>query len=33
MNQIRQSLPFISTNNDVYEHIFNIKMEIKDLRD
>ena len=32
LNQIRQTLPNLSTNNDVYEHIFNLKLDIKDLQ-
>lgn len=33
LNQIRQSLPSLNNSNDVYEHIFNIKMEIKDMKE
>lgn len=33
MNKLRQNVPLFSNSNDVYEHIFNIKMEIKDLKD
>ena len=33
MNQVRQSLPSFSSNNDVYEHIFNLKLDIKDMQE
>ena len=33
LNQIRHTLPNLSSNNDVYEHIFNLKLDIKDLQE
>lgn len=29
LNEIRQSIPLVTGNNDVYEHIFNIKLDLK----
>lgn len=31
--EIRQSLPVITGNNDVYEHILNLKLEVKGLKE
>lgn len=33
MQEIKQTMPVITGNNDVYEHIFNLKLEIKSLRE
>jgi hypothetical protein len=33
LNQVRQNLPNFTTNSDVYEHIFNIKLDIKGLQE
>lgn len=33
MSEIKQSLPLITGSNDVYEHIFNIKLEVKSLKE
>lgn len=32
LSQVRQSLPSFSSNDDVYEHIFNLKLDIKDMQ-
>ena len=29
LNEVRQNLPLITGSNDVYEHIFNIKLDVK----
>ena len=31
--EIKQALPVITGNNDVYEHLFNMKVEMKSLKD
>ena len=29
LNEVRQNLPLITGSNDVYEHLFNVKLDIK----